>query len=340
MGNAVQDAPKAPRGWLWLARCTTGYIALLSLLAALAMLIAFLENVSGNWHEPANIIGLAVCLIVFLCAVFPYGRVMWSLRRESPRAKGLSEAVIIGAFWFFFELIFLSDSSFHGLSAVATAGVAENSAELLGMAGGIGLLLGVPAFLLIAGGMKLAGSSSQSGQSSEMPDAGDSLRRVRVSVGAALALVLLPAVICPFTLRPSLSILQFVIIEVLMLAQAAPYVLVLRGLSNPARKFQMAKTASAVAAGFLTLLLLAGALYAIIVANTPSSRPHQMSTWAELVFFALLVLANIAVLMACRGDALQTEKAERKKSFDWTALAVPLCLLIFGFFVISAFAST
>lgn len=339
MENAVPTAPKAPRGWLWLARASTLFFALLCLLLALALFGRFLENISGQWYGAANLAGVAACMVVLLCGVYPYSRVMWKLRSGGIGGNGLNEALTIGAFWFFFEFIFLSDSSFHGLSVAAATGVAESSAELVEMALGIGVLLSVPGFLLILSGMKLGGSGGRSPQTSGMPGPHEHPDMFRVSVGLALALVLLPAALCPFTLWSDLSILQFVIIEALILTQAVPYALVLRGLNNTARKFEMPKAASGVAAGFLTLLVLAGAFYGIIVANTPSSRPHQTSTWAELVFFGFLALANIAVLWASRRSMRASEPEEGKKRFAWGTLAVPLCLLVFGFFVISAFAS-
>lgn len=339
MENAAPTPPKAPRGWLWLARGAVLFFGLACLLLALALLESFLEKFSGQWHAPANLVGLAACIIVLFCGVFPYSRVMWKLRRGSIRGNGLTEALTIGAFWFFFEFIFLSDASFHGLSVAAESGVAENSAELLQMALGMGILVSVPGFLLILSGMKLGGTGSPAPDASGTP-AGAHLGRVRGSVGVALALVLLPAALCPFTLRRDLSVLQFVIIEALILAQAVPYALVLRGLNNTARKFEMPKMASGVAAGFLTLLVLCGIFYGIIVADTPSSRPHQTSTWAELVFVALLALANLTVLWAGRRSMRASEPEEGKKRFAWGTLAVPLCLLVFAFFVIAAFVST
>ena len=123
----------------------------------------------------------------------------------------------------------------------AATGVAESSVELVEMAVGIGVLLSVPGFLLILSGMKLGGSGGRSPQTSGMPGPHEHPDMFRVSVGLALALVLLPAVLCPFTLWSDLSILQFVIIEALILTQAVPYALVLRGLNNTARKFEMPK---------------------------------------------------------------------------------------------------
>lgn len=340
MEHPVRVAPKAPRGWLWLARCALAFFFIASLLMAVAILLLFLESASGNWHEWRTIFWFTVCVAALSCGLIPYILVVWNRWRERTRAKGLSQALIIGTFWFFVGWLVLSDSAFHGVSAFNPAGTHGVDAEVLQFSLGISLSLTLPAFLLLIGGIKILNFRSSFGPASAAPEPEHRSFSLRAAVGITLMLLLLPVALGFFTLTPDLSTLQFAVLEPVMAVGALPYVIVWRDLKNSRPTSQAQTAASALATGFLALLATGAVTYGIIFRWTPSSQPHQMSTWAELAFFALLGLANIAVLRASGKSMRPSETEGGKKRSVWGTLAVPICLIVFGLCVMLASAST
>jgi hypothetical protein len=339
MESAVQHARKAPRGWLWLARAAIAFFFITTLLMAVAILLLFLESASGHWHEWRTIFWFAVCVAAFSCGLTPYILVVWNHWREKTRAKGLFEALIIGTFWFFAGWIVPSDSAFHGIPAFSSTGMSGNYSDFLEVSLGIFLGCALPALLLLISGMKLVNFRSNLPPVDAAPDPGKHTFVLRAGVGTTMVLLLLPAAFGFFTLRQGVPILQLAVIEAMLLVPAFPYALVWRNLRNGKLNSSARKTASALATGVVALFATGGVTYGFISWGNPSSRPHQMSTWAEIVFFVLLGLANLAVLLAGRTYARESEEAGDEKRFARGALAISLCLGVFGFFIMLASAS-
>jgi hypothetical protein len=340
MVNATQqDAPKSPRGWVWLARCALAFLFIFSLLMVSAILLLFLESNSGRWHEWRTIFWFIVCVAALSCGIIPYILVVWNQRRESTREKGIFEALITGVFWFFVGWIILSDSVFHGVSAFNPRGMAGDFTDFLEASLGVFLILTLPAFLLQLSGMKLLNFHGKLTATAAAPRPCKPPLAVRAGVGTTMALLLCPAALGLFTFKRSLPSLQLGVIEALLLGAALPYALVWRDLQQGELRCQAQKSASALATGFLTLLATSGVTYGFISWGTPLSWPHRMSTWAEFVFFALLGVLNIAVLLAGRSYARQAEVGGGKMQFTWGAMGVSSCLMVFGLFVMWVSAS-
>lgn len=330
MNGPFQTGHQAPRGWLWSARVVTILLGLVSLAFILLFLPNFLRGAAGHWHQLATIIGLFVWLLTFLAGIFPYGLVAWNLTKEKDLAKGSIQALIIGGFWFFFGYILPTDLAFHGL----TADFSDSPYVIVGIV----FFFMVPGLLLLVSALNLVASPEISAQvASGAAGRQPNLTAQRGTLAAASILLGFPAVLCAFTLRSS-SNLQFVMIEALLLLGILPYGFILRALCDPRRKHAGWAMARGIAIGFLSLLLLGGAFYGFIVARTPSSRPHHVSTWAELAFFALLGLANLGILLT--GFRLERSPAgARTKHFPFAPTAtIPLCLAAYWFvmFLISA----
>lgn len=339
MNETLHDVPKAPRRWLWLARGMLGFFVLLSLLMAGAVLEMYVEGISGQWQAWGPILGFIVCVVALLCGLFPYGLALWNLRSEKSRARGPTEALIIGAFWFFMELITLLDTPFHGASSLGASGAPGDVTLLLEVTLAVLLILTLPGLLLLLSGMKLLNSRGNlmPAPLAFNPAGGPSL--LRTSVAGALVLLLFPAVLGLFTLRQELSTTQLILVEALLLASALPYAFVWRNLGKAKLRVQTTKFVSALAAGFLTFLAVVGTSYGFNIWWTWASTPSRLSAWAELVFFALLGLANVTILLAAWRSGQPSGGPYEKKRFVWGGLAICLCLVIYGFFMMVVSAS-
>lgn len=326
MNGPLRNAFRVPRSWLWLARVITLLFALVSVVLVLAILTDFLRSGSS---AAANLVGLLILLAALVSGCLPYALVIWNLKSEKQYTEGAIQLVIIGAFWFFLNPFILTDRSFQAWGI--------DSSELFQVVLGIGLFVTVPSVLLSISGQKILHSRSS-------PEAADtfewepSLAALRIGVRIALILLVLPPLLSLFS-RPHPSTLQFVIVEALLVAGILPYGFVLRGLGCPERRHQAWRMSLGIAVGYFSLLVLAGATYGLILAETPTSRPHYKSTWAEVAFFALLCLANFMILVTSFRLERSLGGMSRKKLLI-TILAVPFCLFMYAIVVVLYSAAT
>ncbi len=147
-------------------------------------------------------------------------------------------------------------------------------------------------------------------------------------------LLLFPAVLSFFTLRPSLPGLQFLAIEVLLLSGPLAYAFLFQRLRQPEPDRRALAFASGLSVGCVTLIVLLGGIYGLLAYEHPRRRLLRPYTWAEITLFAFLAFLSLVTMTTSLRLRRQTVGPKAEPLSLGSILVVPASLVVYALILI------